>query len=134
MNISLLFRIKFLSLIVILFGLQFFSVYADDSKTKIEEKKISFLIKAVRESKITFIRNGEEHNSEKAADHLQFKYKQATNMFWFFGPKTEITAINFIEKIASKSSTTGKAYQVRLKNGKVVTTEKWLKDKLKEFQ
>lgn len=134
MNISLLFRIKFLTFFIALFSSLFFNIYAEDSKTNIEEKKISFLIKAVKDSKITFIRNGEEHTSEKAADHLQFKYKKATNMFWFFGPKTEITAINFIEKIASKSSTTGEAYQVRLKDGKVITTEKWLKDKLKEYQ
>ncbi|MCP4911983.1 MAG: DUF5329 domain-containing protein [Oligoflexia bacterium] len=134
MNISLLFRIKFLSISITLLGLLFTNIYGEDSNIKIEEKKISFLIKSVRESKITFIRNGEEHTSERAADHLQFKYTRASKMFWFFGPKTKITAKNFIEKIASKSSTTGKAYQVRLKDGTVMTTEKWLNIKLKEFQ
>jgi hypothetical protein len=107
----------------------------DKEKLAREEAKIEKLLEAVGKSEAVFIRNGEKHPAKKARSHLEFKYNKARNMFWFFGPKTKITALEFIEKIASKSSTTGEIYKIKPKGSEeAVPTETWLKEKLKEIE
>lgn len=99
-----------------------------------DEQKIEFLLNEVENSGIVFIRNGDEHPAKKARQHLEYKYKMAKKRFLFFGPSRAITVSEFIEKIASQSSTSGKDYHVKLKSGEVITTKKWLLEKLKEFK
>ena len=96
-----------------------------------EEKIIQALLKRVENSKAIFIRNGSEHTSVEARKHLEFKMNQARSMFWFFGPKSKMSAIDFIKKIATKSSSSGKPYQVRLPSGETMFTGDWLKNELK---
>ena len=110
------------------------SLAAFGKGTELDSKKIDFLIKQVRESGGTFIRNGEKHPPKKAAEHLQMKYERAMNMFFFFGPKTQITATDFIEKIASSSSTSGEPYLIQLKGKEPIPTKGWLYEKLKEYK
>lgn len=105
----------------------------DKSAQEKEEEKIQFLLNEVKNSGLTFVRNGDEHPAQKASEHLEYKMNTARKMFWFFGPSKKISAVEFIEKIASKSSTTGEIYQIKLKDGTLVPTEKWLKEKLKLF-
>lgn len=106
-----------------------------ETTTKTEEKKINLLLEAVEKSEAVFIRNGEEHPSKKARSHLEFKYNKAKNMFWFFGPSKKITAKEFIEKIASKSSTTGEVYKMKPKDrANPIPTSEWLMDKLKDIE
>tara|TARA_R110002072_G_scaffold64203_3_gene159505 strand:- start:115919 stop:116350 length:432 start_codon:yes stop_codon:yes gene_type:complete len=140
MNITLLFRTIYLSITLTLFLTS--PIYAElpsnakaetSKKVTSEEQKIKYLIKQVNDSGVIFIRNGDEHTAKEASEHLAFKYKKATNMFWFFGPKTKVTAKEFINKIASQSSTTGKPYLIRLKDGKTVTTKEWLDNKLSQI-
>ncbi len=52
---------------------------------------------------------------------------------WFAPDKDQWTAEMFIEKIASKSSFSGKPYQIRFKSGGIVNTGKWLHEQLKDF-
>jgi len=111
----------------------FFSLLILNSYAQSDEKKIEFLLKKIEDSKAIFIRNGEEHPAKKAKSHLEQKMKMATKMFWFFGPSKKITVEEFITKIASSSSTTGEIYKIRLKNGKIYSTEEWLRLKLKEY-
>jgi hypothetical protein len=106
----------------------------DDLQQAIEDQKVQFLLKRVEESEATFIRNGDEHKAKKARQHLESKMNMARKMFWFFGPAKKITAIEFIEKIASESSTTGEKYKLRLKSGEEMKTGPWLKEILKEFK
>lgn len=112
----------------------FFSIltYGADQQA-IEDQKIQFLLKQVEESQAVFIRNGDEHKPKRARQHLEQKMNMARKMFWFFGPAKKITAIEFIEKIASESSTTGEKYKLKLMTGKVMETGTWLKERLKEF-
>src|SRR5690349_1075393 len=66
-----------------------------------ETQKIEQLITAVRELKdASFVRNGKEYTAAEAADHLQSKWDKAKDQI--------TTAAMFIEKIASKSSASGK--------------------------
>lgn len=105
----------------------------EGSQNKIEEQKIEFLLERVEKSGATFIRNGDEHPAAKAKEHLEHKMNMARKMFWFFGPSKAISAREFIDKIAAKSSTSGKEYHIRTKEGKTYTTKEWLDMQLKEF-
>ena len=94
---------------------------------KDEVTAIHYLLEEVGKSKVVFIRNGKEHSAKEAKEHLAYKMKMARRMFWFFGPKKNVTVQEFIEKIASRSSSSGKEYSVRLTDGKTLSTGDWLR-------
>ncbi len=82
------------------------------------------LLKAVEESGLVFLRNGSEHDATKAASHLSDKWESAGDRV--------TTAEQFIEEIASRSSTTGRTYEMRLEDGSLVPAADWLRARLKE--
>ena len=71
-----------------------------DSETDTE---IRALIQAVAESECEFNRNGSVYSAE-AAEHLELKYSR--------GKRYADSAEAFIERLASKSSWSGKPYQM----------------------
>lgn len=90
------------------------------------DEEVSHLISFIEQSKATFIRNGDEHTSEEAADHLAMKYRKAK--------RYAKTADDFIENLASKSSWSGKAYTVTLSNGTKLTANEWLTRELHKLR
>jgi hypothetical protein len=73
-----------------------------------ETAKIETLISHIESlNDATFIRNGSEYSSKNAAKFLRGK--------WDANKKENHTANDFIDKAATKSSTTAKSYQIRLK-------------------
>jgi hypothetical protein len=98
--------------------------------SEIEDQKINYLLDEIGKSGLTFIRNGSSHSAKEAKSHLKFKFNKAKGLFFW---KTEVTAREFIDKIAAKSSTTGETYHIVLKSGKKVPTKQWLDEKLKSF-
>lgn len=96
-----------------------------------EEQKVFKLLQKVEDSKLIFIRNGSNHSSVKARKHLEYKYNYAIKGFWFWTSSKKVTVKDFIEKIATKSSSTGKLYYIIDKTGKKVPSGDWLKAKLK---
>ena len=119
--------------IILTFFLIFPSDLVGSEANALQEAQINFLLNEIEKSDIVFMRNGDEHNGKKARKHLENKMNYARRAFWLFGPKIDITVENFIEKIASRSSSSDKEYQVRLKTGVVMSTNQWLRQKLKEF-
>ena len=95
---------------------------------KAEEQKIEALIDHVRQldGKAVFIRNGDEHSAKDAAEHMARKRKSA-------GDDVK-TAKAFIAECASKSSLSGKPYQIRFKDGKTVTAEAYLTEQLSKLE
>jgi uncharacterized protein (DUF2147 family) len=92
-----------------------------------EEEKINRLIKYVSGLEgATFIRNGEEHSAKDAAEHLQLKRRKA-------GSKVR-TAREFIDELASESSLSGKAYQIRMKDGKTYSSREVLMKELNRIE
>ncbi|PKN36649.1 MAG: hypothetical protein CVU52_08705 [Deltaproteobacteria bacterium HGW-Deltaproteobacteria-10] len=93
----------------------------------IEKKKIEFLLSSIENLKgAKFIRNGSEYNDGKAAAaHLRLKLKNA-------GGRVQ-TADDFISLCASKSYFTGKPYMIRFSNGETIKSEKYFREKLKEY-
>lgn len=88
-----------------------------------ESQKIEALIDHVRGmTDAVFIRNGREHDAAEAAAHLRRKWRVA-------GDHCR-TVETFIQNCASRSSLTGIAYKIRLPNGMVVPTGRYLLDRL----
>ncbi len=86
-----------------------------------DNEEVSYLLSYLANSGCTFIRNGDEHDAKKARDHLKMKYD--------YGKKHIKTAEDFIDKIASQSSLSHKAYQVHC--GETMTPAKqWLEEAL----
>lgn len=84
-------------------------------KKMTEDQKINHLIKYVAGLEgATFIRNGESYAAKDAADHLQMKRRKAGNRV--------TTAREFIDGLASESYISGKAYQIKMKDGKVFSS------------
>lgn len=81
------------------------------------EHEIGYLLDFVASSGCTFTRNGADHDSAEAADHLRLKYQR--------GRRYATSAENFIDRLASKSSWTGKAYTVSCDDG-IETSSNWL--------
>lgn len=82
------------------------------------QDEIGQLIRMVADSDCTFIRNGKRYAAEKAADHLRLKYRR--------GRKYANTPEQFIERLASKSSMSGKRYYMECDGEPRTTTREWL--------
>ena len=92
-----------------------------------ETEKIEALIKAVEGLKdATFVRNDVEYDAKDAAAHMRRK--------WEAGKDRIKTARDFIALAASKSSTSGKPYLIRFKDGKELESAKFLTEKLGEME
>jgi Family of unknown function (DUF5329) len=90
------------------------------------DDSIKFLLDYVAKSDATFIRNGQKHTPQEAANHIKAKYEHF---------KSEIkTPEDFIQLAASKSLLTGKPYLVRAPDGKEIRLDVWLADALREYR
>ncbi len=92
-----------------------------------ETDRIEYLISSVETLQgAAFIRNGTEHDARSAAEHLRLKLRRA-------GERVK-TAEDFIKYCGSKSSLSGKPYKIRFRDGTLMETEAFFRDKLKTFK
>jgi len=97
-----------------------------NAQDNIEKRKIEFLISSIENLHgAKFIRNGTEHDGKEAAEHLRMKLQKA-------GSNVQ-TADDFIRLCASKSYITGKPYLIRSSDGKTIKSERFFREKLKEW-
>jgi hypothetical protein len=90
------------------------------------DDSIKFLLDYVAKSDATFIRNGQKHTPQEAANHIKAKYEHF---------KKEIkTPEDFIRLSASKSLLTGQPYLVRTADGKEMHLDAWLTEALKKHR
>ena len=93
----------------------------------VEQARIDKLIRYVETQKgMVFIRNGSEYSCEQAAKFLRGKMESMG--------KDVTSARDFIERIASKSSMSGKPYQVRLVDGTTLLAAHYLTEELKRIE
>ncbi|MEO3991796.1 YfeK family protein [Pseudocitrobacter cyperus] len=72
-----------------------------------EEARINAMLEALSQQKtLVFVRNGDEHTCDEAVSHLRLKLSNTRNRI--------DTAEQFIDKVASSSSITGKPYIVKI--------------------
>ncbi len=93
----------------------------------LEQVRIDKLIRHVEVQKgMKFVRNGTEYSCEEAARFLRGKMDSMG---------AEVTsARDFIERIASKSSMSGKPYHVRFSDGRMMPSAQFLGDELKRLE
>ncbi len=86
------------------------------------EDDIAFLLEQVTSSDCTFVRNGKDHTGAEAARHMDRKYRHF---------RDEIGSVaQFIEKAATRSLMSGKAYTVRCPGEPETRTAVWLRNLL----
>lgn len=91
-----------------------------------DAQKIDALIRSVAELQgAVFVRNGSEYDGKAAADHLRLKRDKA-------GSRVK-TPDDFIRLCGSTSSMTGRPYQIRFADGRVETSEAFLRARLVEL-
>lgn len=90
------------------------------------DKEIDHLLAVVASSDCVFIRNGKEHGPQAAKDHLSLKRRRGKRYF--------STAEQFIERLASSSSWTGKPYFIRCGNGEQQLASTWFSDVLAVYR
>lgn len=97
------------------------SVQADSAP-----KEINHLIQFVSTSGCTFIRNGNEHSSLEAVEHMKKKYQ-------YFSSKID-SAEAFIELSASKSTFSGQPYHIKCENQPKEKSQSWLLNELTRYR
>lgn len=88
------------------------------------KKEIEVFIQFIRTSEVVFIRNGVEYEADQAADHLESKWRNSGVEF--------NTLEEFIEQIASKSSQTGRPYQIKFKDGTIMDAKEWMMQQIED--
>jgi hypothetical protein len=91
-----------------------------------ERARIERLIDFVEAQKdIRFVRNGNDYSAKDAGKFLRGKFDKMGEHV--------TTAQQFIDEIASRSSTTGQAYQIRFADGRSVPVAQFLGDELRRM-
>ena len=92
-----------------------------------EAQKIQALIHSVETLQgAVFIRNGTEYDGAKAASHMRMKLDYAG--------KRITTAEQFIDKLATGSSMTGKPYKIRFADGRTVESAVYFHEQLRKLE
>ncbi len=106
--------------------LLFLLCFADNgSALDRQNAEIQHLLEFIGGTDCTFIRNGKEYDGLQARDHISGKYDHVKR--WIK------TTEDFIFKIASRSSLSGKHYLIRCQ-GKKQDCERWLLDELENYR
>lgn len=88
-------------------------------------REVGQLFRVLEQSNCEFSRNGSWYAAPKASEHLQRKYE-------YLQKKGLVTSTeSFIELAATKSSMSGKPYQVRCGNTAPVSSQSWFTGKLR---
>jgi hypothetical protein len=91
-----------------------------------EQVRIEYLLSVVGSlHEAQFIRNGTAYDSTAAVSHMRTKLRAA-------GSRVR-TAEDFVRYCASTSSISGKPYEIRFPDGRVVRSADFLRQKLVEF-
>ena len=106
--------------------LTFAAVATATDRLPAEDARIEYLLTVVASlHDAQFIRNGTSYDSATAVKHLRLKLRAA-------GSRIK-TAEDFIRNCASASSVSGRPYEIRFSDGRVVRSADFLRQKLMEF-
>lgn len=89
------------------------------------DTEIQYLLAFVAASQCSFVRNGTAHDPADAADHLRLKYSRGANYV--------DSAEQFIDRLASESSWSGKPYTV-ICEGVTLPSRDWLYQALEQYR
>lgn len=106
-------------------ALFFSAALGDEQGDGQTDAEVRHLLDFVGSSNCTFVRNGTEYGADEARRHLKMKYGYAR-------PRLHSTE-EFIDKVASQSSLSGKQYEVRCGDA-VETSKQWLIHELRNYR
>ena len=90
--------------------------------------EVAHLMAAVEKSQCKFNRNGSWYDAKTAREHLQKKFD-------YLDKRDMVTSTeSFIERGASTSSSSGKAYEMQCGGAKAVTSAGWLTEELNRIR
>jgi hypothetical protein len=92
------------------------------------QAEIAYLLGVVGASGCDFNRNGSWYDAQRAQEHLRGKYEYLVQR------DRVATAEEFIDRVAARSSITGKPYLIKCGAGKTVTSEEWLRAALQRYR
>lgn len=101
---------------------------ARSAAPSVAQTESRYLIAFVKDSGCAFYRNGTEYDAGRAASHLQDKYS-AVELTGEIA-----TAEVFIERVATRSSLTGRPYEVSCGGHARITVARWLRDALVRYR
>ena len=90
--------------------------------------EVQYLFKALENSGCIFNRNGSWYSAAEASAHLQKKYKYLADRNYIS------TTESFIDNAATKSSFSGKAYEVKCNEAKPIESKQWFITTLKSYR
>jgi Family of unknown function (DUF5329) len=102
--------------------------FAQSAPPVIAQTEINYLLGFIERSGCMFYRNGSWYDAGQAQAHLRSKYDALAAMGRI------VTAEDFIEHAATKSSLSGEAYAIRCNSAPAVTTNQWLRDALARYR
>jgi hypothetical protein len=90
------------------------------------DPEIQYLLETIGQSQCVFIRNGKPHDASEAESHLRLKYSKGR--YRIDGSE------QFIERIASKSSLSGKHYLIDCPDAATRKVRDWLREQLIRYR
>ncbi len=88
--------------------------------------EIDYLLTTMSNSECAFVRNGKRYDAKEAEEHLRMKLKRGKR----YAPTTEL----FIERLASKSSMSGKLYFIECEDKEPIPSGEWLTELLRQHR
>ena len=89
-------------------------------------EEIDLLVAAIETRGCTFVRNGKRYDAAAAADHLRLKLRRAS--------RHAKTPAMFIDRLASRSSMSGKPYLLECPDEPVQHSGAWLHQQLEQLR
>jgi len=112
----------------LIFVAMFASVSLAGEPTPATKLEIAHLVSYLQASGCQFYRNGTWYGSSEAVSHLNKKYQYLLDKGLV--PSTEA----FIERAASESSMSGRAYRVRCGSNAAVNSADWFRAELEKYR
>jgi hypothetical protein len=117
---------KVFVLVSLLLALHFLTGESRADVPEAQKPEVQHLLDYLKNSGCQMERNGSKHDAREAVEHIQKKYDYY---------KDDIkTTEDFIERSASRSSLSGRAYQVLCPGEEARPTADWLKDELERYR
>jgi hypothetical protein len=111
-----------------LFGMLISSVALAADPAPAVQSEVAHLFNYIENSGCQFYRNGSWHDARRARAHLEMKYRYLCRKGQVSG------AEDVIERAGSKSSVSGKPYQIRCGDNEPVLSGDWLRTELQRFR
>ena len=102
--------------------------HASDLPPSASQAETAYLLAFIEASNCEFYRNGTGYDGTRAGSHLRDKFAAVR------GRDGDLTAEEFIEKVASISSLTGRPYQVSCAGRDRVLLGPWLREALARYR